>query len=71
MSNYNILCDEDNVCYEDSFCKLTPTSLILKTYYFPSGNDKTIKLTDIQLVYYKQQKMIKDVFKIQTWGMIF
>uniref|UniRef100_A0A914DA17 Uncharacterized protein n=1 Tax=Acrobeloides nanus TaxID=290746 RepID=A0A914DA17_9BILA len=69
MSDYNLLCDDENVCYEDSFCKLTPTSLILKTYYIPTGNDKTIELTAIQMVYYKKQKIAHDLLKIKPWGM--
>lgn len=36
------------VFYEDKFVKVTPESLILKWYYFPYGNAKTIPFGDIE-----------------------
>ncbi|CAI4233368.1 unnamed protein product [Auanema sp. JU1783] len=52
-----------DIIYEDRYCKLSHTNLILKSYYFPKGQQKRIAISSIQSI-----QQIKDSSKIVSWG---
>ena len=43
--------------------------MTIKWYYFPTTQNKHIKIEDIKCVYYKEQVRFADMFKIKGWGM--
>ncbi|KHN75787.1 hypothetical protein Tcan_04773 [Toxocara canis] len=55
--------------YEDRHCKLSKGKLIIKTYFFPFAQDKTIDISSIKHVYYKKQQLPSDCFRAKDWGM--
>uniref|UniRef100_A0A915BVG0 Uncharacterized protein n=1 Tax=Parascaris univalens TaxID=6257 RepID=A0A915BVG0_PARUN len=63
--------DDSSTLYKDKYCKLTKTKLRIRTYYFPTGKDKTIDVDEIQLVYYKKQNCCEDCGQVKGWGMSF
>uniref|UniRef100_A0A914BXY7 Uncharacterized protein n=1 Tax=Acrobeloides nanus TaxID=290746 RepID=A0A914BXY7_9BILA len=59
----------DNIIYEDEYCKLTKTTITIKWYYFPTTQGKNVKLEDIKGLYYKEQVCCGDPCKLKGWGM--
>ncbi|KHN78361.1 hypothetical protein Tcan_04726 [Toxocara canis] len=55
--------------YKDKYCKLTKSKLRIRTYYFPTGQDKVIRIEKIRLVYCKKQVLSEDLWKVKGWGM--
>ena len=53
------------VLYEDQFVKLTTKNLILKWYFFPCGNQKTIPLENIESFFREPVSMLS----AKGWGM--
>uniref|UniRef100_A0A0M3I1C0 PC4 domain-containing protein n=1 Tax=Ascaris lumbricoides TaxID=6252 RepID=A0A0M3I1C0_ASCLU len=62
---------DSSTLYKDKYCKLTKTNLRIRTYYFPTGQDKIIDVDKIQLVYYKKQCPSEDCCQVKGWGMSF
>ena len=53
------------VLYEDRFVKVTTESLILKWYFFPCGNQKTIPFGDVEAFLREPISMLSS----KGWGM--
>ncbi|GMI50252.1 hypothetical protein ScalyP_jg12125 [Parmales sp. scaly parma] len=51
--------------YNDAFCTVTSENLIIKTFYFPTGQAKTIPITRISGI----STETKPFYKIKGWGM--
>ncbi|KHN78365.1 hypothetical protein Tcan_04723 [Toxocara canis] len=48
---------------------LTKSHLRIRTYYFPTAQDKVIDIGRIQNVYYKKQNLREDCCRVKGWGM--
>ncbi len=44
-----------SVIYEDKFCELRKETLKIKSYFFPTMQNKEINIADIKAVYYDKQ----------------
>ncbi|VDK69974.1 unnamed protein product [Anisakis simplex] len=49
--------------------QLTKQKLLIKTYFFPLGQDKVVEVASIKHIYYKRQKLCEDCFRAKDWGM--
>ncbi|KAK6753140.1 hypothetical protein RB195_012625 [Necator americanus] len=59
------------VLFEDKWCKITSDSLIIKCYYFPLGNSKKVDTKNIIGVFYVEQNLSEQCFRVKGWGMSF
>uniref|UniRef100_A0A915CBH0 Uncharacterized protein n=1 Tax=Parascaris univalens TaxID=6257 RepID=A0A915CBH0_PARUN len=57
------------ILYEDNYCRLLTSCLIIKKYFFPTAKDKIIEMKQIQRVFFKKQEMASDLLKAKDWGM--
>uniref|UniRef100_A0A914DVI6 Uncharacterized protein n=1 Tax=Acrobeloides nanus TaxID=290746 RepID=A0A914DVI6_9BILA len=76
MTEFDLIEDEQNdrnkkedVLYEDQYCKLTKTKLVVKKYFFPTMREKTIYLNEIKTLFYKEQEGLKDILDVRCWGL--
>ncbi|VDK53012.1 unnamed protein product [Anisakis simplex] len=67
---------ESKSLYKDKFCKLIvlifqlgTSQIRVRTYYFPTCQDKIISLDKIVKVYYKKQNLKEDCCRVKQWGM--
>ncbi len=61
-----------DVLYEDKYCKLTVSELIIKRYYLPTAQSKHIDIASIRCIYYASQQMFyRQAFVAKSWGMAF
>ncbi|KHN75788.1 hypothetical protein Tcan_04777 [Toxocara canis] len=57
------------ILYEDNYCRLLRSCLVIKKYFFPTAKDKIIEIEKIQRVFFKKQETPSDLFKAKDWGM--
>jgi hypothetical protein len=55
--------------YADSYCKVLKGELVLKCFFFPTGQAKKLRIEDIQGIYYDDQKFSKQIGMAKSWGM--
>uniref|UniRef100_A0AC34QJ89 Uncharacterized protein n=1 Tax=Panagrolaimus sp. JU765 TaxID=591449 RepID=A0AC34QJ89_9BILA len=55
--------------YKDQYVTLYKDELVINSYFFPFGSEKTIKVKDIIGVYYDKQGFLKGLGKVKDWGM--
>ncbi|KAH7720607.1 Protein R08A2.7 [Aphelenchoides avenae] len=53
--------------YTDSYCELSRTRLVVRSYYFPIAKNKKVDVSEIQAVWYKEQSF--SPLKCKEWGM--
>lgn len=58
-----------NALYKDKYCKIKKGRMKVYWYYFPTTKTKTVNVTDIQGVWFKEQEFCKDFFATKDWGM--
>ncbi|VDK22545.1 unnamed protein product [Anisakis simplex] len=57
------------IIYEDNYCRLLRSCLVIKRYFFPTAKDKVITIDEIKRVFFKKQETPADLFKAKDWGM--
>jgi len=61
----------ENPLYEDEFVRITHETIVLKTYYFPFGQWKTIPVDDIASVHDAGFLDVEGILGSKVWGMAF
>jgi hypothetical protein len=61
--------DNSAVLYQDEFCKLTEDILTIKRYFFGTLKPKEVRLTQIRVVYFEEQKTAAGKYAHRrVWG---
>ncbi|CAJ0954532.1 unnamed protein product, partial [Mesorhabditis belari] len=52
-----------------NYFNIQPDQLIITWFYFPTASDKRIRYEKINALFYEEQNLKKQLFKVKGWGM--